>query len=318
MTDSINFTEVEKIHPAFAGLLVDWSIGSREITATIVNLIIKDNISVIGDKIILNNLNTEYDFEKEFLKLIFDNKKELSFEELSSRAYNLHHSKILTLISKALVTEGYIVANVSDVVNKNAKDQMNNYITKYTPKVYFQDNNSFIKSKNNFDYSNLDIINLNNFSISFSLIKLLHRISLIVIIFFFVSFFIPILSLINFLLFPLVAISFFVLIITYYLLKLKKLFTINLESVLTPKGKSARNSALDLYNYIKKYPHLEDRLANELVSYSIAFGIGKNWINRLGIGNVQINSFLEKYNDSTDIALNYFDLNKFLVDITKK
>lgn len=315
MQEKINFTEIEKIHPAFAGLLVDWSIGSREITATLVNLIIEDNISVIGDKVILNNLNTKYAFEKEFLKIIFENKKELSFQDLSSKAYNINYRDLLNLISKALITEGYIQENVTDILNKNIRDKSKlSAFSKFASSLEKSKSFSIKNVNHNIDYSNLNKINFKNFRINFGLVKLLNKLSLIIFIVFFISLFVPIISIISLLFFPLFPVLFITFVLTKILLKLKKLFDLNLESVLTDKGKASRKLAIELYNYIKKYPHLEDRLANELVSYSIGFGVGKNWINRLSVGNVQINKFIEKYNDSTDITLNFFDFNKFLMD----
>ncbi|MFA6650040.1 MAG: hypothetical protein WCS81_01915 [archaeon] len=194
MLEKINFVEVSKVHPAFSGLLVDWSIGSREITATITNLIIKNNIFVVSNKLILNNLNTQYAFEKEFLQIIFENKKELSFLELSSNAYNKYYRKLLTLISKALVTEGYVVENVHDVIVSNLKN-------KY--------------SKN-----------------------------------------------------------------------------LNQKAVIV---------------FLK--------LFSSKSSNSISFGIGDKWISKLGVGNSSINNYLERYGKSSDFVYNYFDLNKFLLDL---
>lgn len=315
MLEKINFLEVSKIHPAFSGLLVDWSIGSREITATITNLIIKNNIFVVSNKLVLNNLNTKYAFEKEFLKIIFENKKELSFLELSSNAYNKYYRKLLTLISKALVTEEYIVENVHDVITKNLN---NKYSENLNQKMLV----GFLKLFNSKGLSNN--INFLNLRINFNLIRVLRNVCIIFIIFsvlfnlilFFI--FSPFLSFgfsyfITFIIFPI-----FLLVIFQKLLNFRELFNINIESILTDKGKKSRQLSLDLYEFIKKYPHLEDRLANELVSYSISFGIGTDWIKRLGVGNVSINNYLEKYNQSSDLAYNYFDLNKFLLGVDTK
>jgi hypothetical protein len=318
MLTKIDFNAVEKIHPAFSGLLVDWSIGSREITSTLINLLLRKNIFIINEKVILNNLNCKYSFENKILKTIFKDKKELTYHELSKRAYNLKYREILSIISNALVTEGYIVKDVKKIIIKHAKDKFYSFLKNKS--YYFNNNQLYVNNiRTELDYDYINKINLKKFKINYGLLKIINKICIVGLIISGLFLIIPFASFFKFVISiifsPLLFFSLTGFILTSYFLRIKQFFNINIEEVLTEKGKKARNLSLELYNYIKKYPHVEDRLANELVSYSIAFGIGKNWMNKLGIGNVQINNFFEKYSDSTEITSSFFDLNKFFLEL---
>jgi len=70
-----NFKKAREIAPAHAGIIVDWSIGAREITATLIDLIVKKNLAAIGDKISLLNKSFDRKFEKEFVNEILTEKK---------------------------------------------------------------------------------------------------------------------------------------------------------------------------------------------------------------------------------------------------
>ena len=64
-----------------------------------------------------------------------------------------------------------------------------------------------------------------------------------------------------------------------------------------------------------KFPLVEDRLANELVSHSIAFGIGKQWMGMLGKDYQKIANFFESVEDSGDTTVRFIDMNSYIKEI---
>lgn len=118
--DADSFTNATKIPPAFAGLLVDWKIGAKEITATIVDLIVKDYLAVSGDIIFKTEKTIGLkEFEKEFIEKIFSDKKSLKFKEVENIAYHKNNEDLIKIIFKAL-TEQKIINNYDEKKVANA------------------------------------------------------------------------------------------------------------------------------------------------------------------------------------------------------
>jgi hypothetical protein len=85
----------------------------------------------------------------------------------------------------------------------------------------------------------------------------------------------------------------------------------DIDWALTAKGKSARSESLKLMKYMQTYPHVEDRLANELVGHSVAFGIGKEWMKKLGGMKALSDLVFEKYG-SKDVHMYFMDGNDYV------
>lgn len=290
-----DFYKFKKIPPAFAGALTDWSLGSREITATIVDLIAKDTLAVIGDKVILNkNTSNLMHFEKAVLNTIFENRKDLTVEEFSNIAYKDKFKKLIKIISDGLIQEGFL------------KEDYYKKFDEFCDSVILDDrqkDNYFAKYKNFFQLKRRPIVNALIFTFFFALFLII----------------IPelVMLLIGKLTPPNVVATIIVLgavfIISLYIhtalhLQFKKRYYNFDKLMLTEKGLAFKRDSVDLMNYMKKYPMYEDRISNELVGYAIAFGFGKKWMKKLGKHNAIMNIFLEKVSPKHDVMLNLMNM----------
>ncbi|MBI4045005.1 MAG: hypothetical protein HY392_04825 [Candidatus Diapherotrites archaeon] len=83
------------------------------------------------------------------------------------------------------------------------------------------------------------------------------------------------------------------------------------DSLLTQTGKQQKQEALKLKNFMKTYPMLEERLSNELVAHTIAFGIGKEWLKKLGGKNALLAQWIEKIESRGDTIARFMDMNTY-------
>ncbi|VVC00777.1 Uncharacterised protein [uncultured archaeon] len=103
------FTNASKSPPAFAGVLVDWHIGPREITATIIDLIAREFLGVGGNKVFITGKSTGLrDFEKKFIAQLFVGKQSLQFEEVQEIAYKKLSNELVRTICGGLIDEGLV------------------------------------------------------------------------------------------------------------------------------------------------------------------------------------------------------------------
>ena len=285
MTTEVDLTKVDfeaasRIKPAFAGLLVDWQIGAKEITSTIVDLTVRDFIFVSGDNIsLLKNDGNLSNFERKILEEIFAEKKSLTFKELSKKAYGEKYNQILKIIGQGAMDEGIIDKDfqkkLAQSVKKALKETLPPDAMRRVPQAGGKASKMTVipswVAKAIFVLAIVIQIILAILSPVAPIFGALANI-------FFILIFLPVMFV--------AAVLFFV----YRNLKKQNVGT-KVEDMLTGKGKEQKKISLMLKEYMGKFPLVEDRLANELVSHSIAFGIGKQWMGMLGKDYQKIANF---------------------------
>ena len=84
------------------------------------------------------------------------------------------------------------------------------------------------------------------------------------------------------------------------------------ELLLTAEGKRQREISVKLQRFIDTYPLAEDRLANELVQYSVAFGHGRTWLGKFGGRYASILLLLEHLEGVEDTMKKFMDMDAYL------
>jgi hypothetical protein len=131
-----SFSNATKSPPAFAGVLVDWSIGPKEITATIIDLAVRDFIGVSGDKIFLTGRTTGIrKFEKEFVSKLFGNTQSLQFIEVKQIAYEDLSKDLIKIICVGLIDEGLVSKDFQKKLTIAVKEGMNETLG-FTPQIH--------------------------------------------------------------------------------------------------------------------------------------------------------------------------------------
>jgi hypothetical protein len=296
--------KIEKIMPpAFAGIIIDFSAGAKEITSTIIDLTMKGCLTTAGDRLFLSNIKKcRYNFERCFVSALFDSKKELSFKEVSL-AYKEKFENLIKIIVEGFKEEGFLAGNI--------EQNMANAVKK-TIKENFGSKERMMVPKQNKDIITLPVWAFPVFTI-------------VVGILFFVSLTIFIAGLVlsnpviqvfgfTFLIFTLPPLAIILFIKAFQLSIVKNL---DKDWLLSEKGKQQKSKVIGLEKYMKKYPLIEDRLANELVSYSIVFGIGKNWLRKLGEKNRFYSLGYELIASQSLITMNAMDMDKYWRELGK-
>jgi hypothetical protein len=276
-----NFKKAKDISPASAGVIVDWSIGAREITATIVDLVVKKNLLIEGDKVYLSNKSFDREFEKYFVNEIFDGKKELKFQEISSIAYDTKSENLIKIISRGLIEEGLIRKDFQKVLARNIKESLK----KMSPEDY-----SGPQSRLRSHIRGSQIRGKKVKALKPRTLKILLWGYLILM---FLSAFLDFLR-------PIVALLFIPALIFFWIYYMVKKLTPKMEILLTEKGKEAQREMKTLKKFIETHPLYEDRLANILVGHAIAFGVGKSWMKRLGKKNTSLLKLTERLESESD------------------
>ena len=292
-----NFKKAREIAPAHAGIIVDWSIGAREITATLIDLIVKKNLAAIGDKISLLNKSFDRKFEKEFVNEIFDGKKELKFKEIASIAYHIKSENLLKIISRGLIDEGLILKDFQKILANNIKEAVKQISPNAQITIPKESKQFHIKPRT------LKILGL--IYLVFQLIVALN----IVFVFLLKNSLISVLATIT--LIPIIFIDFLLVIPAFFiflLYRFTKRLTPRYEIILTENGKEVQKEMKTLKKFIETHPLYEDRLANVLVGHAIVFGVGKSWMKKLGSINVpllKLIEFLESESDTTTYLIDF-------------
>lgn len=118
-----DFSIFKNIPPGFAGTIIDWSMGSREITATIIDLILRNHLSVIDTKIIVNTRKyPTKNFEKKFINTIFGENEYVNFKQLSTIVYKKEFDTLLKILADGMIEEGFINKNFQDKMADVAKE----------------------------------------------------------------------------------------------------------------------------------------------------------------------------------------------------
>lgn len=300
-----NFKKAREIAPAHAGIIVDWSIGAREITATLVDLIVKKNLVAMGDKIYLSNRSFDRKFEREFVNELFNGKKELKFEEISSIAYHIKSEKLIKIISRGLIDEGLIRKDFQGILANNIKKSVKQISTNAKITIPKESKQFHIKPRT------LKILGL--IYLVFQLIVALN----IVFVFLLKNSLISVLSAIIFI--PLIFIDFLLAIpalLIFWLYRFTKRLTPGYEIILTENGKEVQKEMRTLKEFVETHPLYEDRLANVLVGHAIAFGVGKSWMKKLGSINAPLLKLIEFLESESDTTTYLIDFDSYLKEFS--
>jgi len=305
MGDEVSFLAAKKIPPAFAGILVDWKIGTNEITSTLVDLIVKGNLGVSGEKIFVLNKNCKFDFEKKFISLIFKDKKDLSFSELSGIAYDKVSNELEKIICDGMIKEEIITKDFQEKMANNVKGIMQKVIPK---KIL---DNAKLNAKSS----------INEKTKVHTLSPLISRLisAFFIILFLFFSW--KALTLPSDYMsksmygFFAVILFIYILIFSYIIISIKFNSRKFNDMILSDKGKKVYNDMINLKKFMKKYPMIEDRLANELVAHSIAFGIGKKWMKKLGKNDQAKLRLIENVQLKNPFYYNFINFNTYVKQV---
>jgi len=304
--DPINIKQ--KLCPAFAGVLVDWKISPKEITATFIDLILRNKLTVIGDKLILSNSLGLRPFEEKFVNLVFSDKMELTFEEVSDIAYKKKYSDLSRLICQGMIDEELVIKDGHKILASYWKKVFNKLGLKrakvdsgYYPYTYSDQPTFVVPSWGLIIMFIVSIlIMILNWVLSMTDVwwkfEVPRLVSAIVGFFSFFAFWVFM---------GLVVIFIFNMIFKTYENEI-------ISKLLTDKGKAEKKEAIELFHWLKANPLFEDRLGNEFIEYSIAFGIGTNYLNKLGKENAKFYSFVENFDTTSETTMNFLDFNKYL------
>ncbi len=120
-----DFAIAKTVPPAFAGLLVDWSIGSREITATIIDLITRGFLGVAGSKVFLAGKKSGLkNFEKNFIQKLFEQNNSLEFDEVENKAYKKFFPDLIKIICLGMIEEGFVDKDFQKKLANAVKESM--------------------------------------------------------------------------------------------------------------------------------------------------------------------------------------------------
>lgn len=289
-----DFTKIRKIPPAFAGVLVDWSMGSREITATLIDLIVRGCLSVEGNSLSIGKKQSMKKFELEFVSIIFGNKTSLSLVEISEIVFKKEFGQLIKIISRGMVEEGLVEKDVEKKMADTAKDFL---------------------TENFGDNAKPNIPNTENYHVASVWFYPISWIVCILLIFtglFLLFWKNPFLNAIGMLIEMFAVFFLFALLFIHFFAKgISKKFG-SYDGFLSEKGRAMKSYSESLKEFMKKFPLLEDRLANELVGHAIAFGIGKKWMKKLGKSNAFVKMAFEVITPKSNITLQFIDLKKYM------
>jgi len=295
--NEVDFARAEKIPPALAGIMLDWSFGAREVTATLADLVVRDILFVQGETIAKNpgKYASLHTFEKKFLDEIFGTATDLKFPQLSSRISERYDS-ILRIIAQGMVELGYFRPDYVQRIATISKDYAHGWLAYYgvsapPPKIsataipvppvvsQFLDKYSGIAavacgSAILFILAVMFIVGISSPSGTQNG---------------FMAFTASLAS--TCLLLPLFGLFFMFLCIAALSHSIHNFVRNTVRSadpfassiydiLLSDSGRQAQATARQLHNFMLGAPMIEDRLANELVQYAIGFGIGKIWLKR--------------------------------------
>ncbi len=306
MAEEPNFKLAREIAPALAGIVVDWSIGAKEITATLVDLIVKKNLLVIGETICVSNRTFDYKFEKEFVQELFDRKKELTFGEVSSLAYHERSEILIKTIDRGLVDEGIIRRDFQKVLAGEIKNSIKKAIPGAKIEMTPETKTFRVKPR------------------TLKLLGLFYLILQFIVILDLVGIFLlkdSVFGLIGaIILMPLIVIDLILAIpalILLWLYGFTRSVSPNYEIILTEDGKEIQREMRNLKKFIETHPLYEDRLANVLVGHAIAFGVGKIWMQKLGAKNASFLKLLERLESEDDTTTYLIDFESYLKEFSK-
>jgi hypothetical protein len=84
------------------------------------------------------------------------------------------------------------------------------------------------------------------------------------------------------------------------------------KRVLTIKGEYDKSEALRMKKYFLEYNVKSDRSVTELISYAIALGFGREWMQKIGKINAPVKSLMERFASEEDGLQRYVDLKEYV------
>ncbi len=128
-----SFSNAMRSPPAFTGSLVDFSINSREITATIIDLIVRDFLSISNNKIFITSKTIGLkQFETKFISNLFNKKQSLTFDELKNQ-YKNYSSDLIKIICTGIMDNEIIQKDFQKklaVASKKAMEETIGFVPK--------------------------------------------------------------------------------------------------------------------------------------------------------------------------------------------
>jgi hypothetical protein len=295
-----DFSKFRNISPAFAGTIIDWSMGSREITATVIDLILRDYLFVIDTKVIRNKKSKPLkNFENKFINTIFGQSVSLSFEEFSKIAFKKEFDNLLKIIADGMMEEGYIDKNFQEKMVKAVKNSIDEMPLRFAKE-------SELPNYKPQHYENVKVHVIPTWAwiVMAVIFLLLHPFALFVP---FVGYILSYLWMI--VIFVVIPILLFAWAVNR---RVKKKLGKSYDWMLTQYGKNVKDLSLSLKKYMDTYPLIEDRLANELVDFAIAFGLGKIWISKMGKLNANVKIFVESLDSEVYTVYRFMDWDSYL------
>jgi len=261
MADSdLDLPHMDGIKPAYAGLTADWSLGLREVTATIMDLALRGVLYVQGDRIsVVGNTDSLAGFEKRLLDAIFQGSESATYGQIRD-VYSHSHKALVKIICDGALEEGIIRPDFQSILAEKVRKSLGEVLG---PIPRIPDN----------------AVRLNAPTWLLSALK-------------------PLMP-------PLGEIE----------EKLRENAGGSCEDlILTEKGKRQRETSKKMKRILQKYTLTEERLADEYVAYTIAFGLKDAWLKRLGGRNAELTVLIERI-DAENTITNFMDMDKYLAEI---
>lgn len=319
MDEELSAENVPKyLKPAFAGLLIDWSIGSREITATIVDLTMRDVIFIANRRIFrmkAGQIGELSDFEKKFVDLLFAERESMTFEELSSIAYKDKFDELLRIIAQG--------AKDADIIPQDIEAQLASKIKAVLPIGYsvqpLQTKGAVVLPAWTWPLAKTF---LRLYKIGAVAAAVIFICTQILAIFQPKSWITAVLSFFS--IFLLLTVGVFALpaLLIYMIELFGMLVTKSLKQAggspdawdicLSEKGKQCKKAAAGLKAFLEKFP-VEDRLGTEFVAFLVAFGVKRELLKKaLGSKNAAWEDMLESFYGQEATSMRMLDMQKYL------
>lgn len=302
--------------PALSGMLIDWSIGPREITATITDLVLRGLIKYSSQGL-RRGAKKSYirlcNFEEKIIEILFSESKFITYEEFGQKIYGTEYERIVNIIFNGAVEEGYIKQEFQQHLIREARLTANDII-----KIQrFVDPDKKINIKElplwTSRYSEI-IRSLFSYSwvfpiISLALLLIFHNEATLYM-FIYSFFLIPLFGILYVIFWPAFYRSQYGSQITRKFGPMEKWD----KTVLTEKGRIMKKRSEDMKEYFKKYPVYNDTAATEFIPQAIALGIGEEWMERLGKEYARLRLLEEKIMTQNEKAIQLIDFKKYLND----
>ncbi len=283
-----NFVEAKKIKPEFAGFIVDFgSLGKKEVTVTLIDLTLRNYLEISGNRVFVTKKKSGLaEFEKKFIAKLFGESESLSFDEVARKAYRDSFSSLIKIIFRGMIEDGLI----DPEWQKKTAAQFRLFPL---PKLVKRALSWFFKSSISVFLVCVSLV-LGCWFLMFSRLLFSGNATDV-----YIS---------VFLLIVMVSFSLFIIKTSN-----KQRFR-DYALMLTDDAWRRSYELFKLKTFMEKFPLIEDRLANELVGYAIAFGIGDEWMRRLGAKNA-FAGLQEFYSTYTDPTPKIIDFDTYIDDL---